>query len=227
MSVMKRRIVIYGNGQYARMLHQIQEEEEEGGLEIAAFTADRKYIKEDSFLGLPLVAFEAVERIYPPEEHDMLVCIRTSVIRVRKRTFDKAVAKGYRLPNYVSPKAHTHSDLKIGRNNLVFGGAHLGPFGQIGDNNIIRPTAYLGHDYKLGSHNYIAPACSISGYCSIKDLCFIGIGSTLMPHVTLADETLIGAGSLALKSTEPYSKYYGSPAEKKGEHRDTGIVLST
>ena len=74
----------------------------------------------------------------------------------------------------------------------------------------------------IHSHCYIAPGCNIGGECEIKDLSFVGIGSTLVDSLILERETLIGAGSLVLKSTEPWSRYVGSPARKVGEHAETG-----
>jgi acetyltransferase-like isoleucine patch superfamily enzyme len=91
---------------------------------------------------------------------------------------------------------------------------------------MIRPNTYIGHGCKIHSHCYIAPGCHIGGECEIKNLSFVGIGATVIDGITLESETLVGAGSLVLKSTEPYSKCVGSPAKKVGEHRETGIVFA-
>jgi sugar O-acyltransferase (sialic acid O-acetyltransferase NeuD family) len=220
---MPNKIVVYGNGQYARLIHQMVQDD--GLLEIAAFAADEQFVTGRTFLGLDVVPFERVETIYPPEGFDMLVAIGAVRVRDRKRMFEKAKAKGYRLANYVAPQANTYSDLVLGENNIIFRGAYLGPGGCLGDNNMIRPNCYVGHDFRIGSHNYLAPGCNLGGFSRIADLCYIGIGATMIQGLSLADETLIGAGSLVLRSTEPRSKYYGSPARKMGEHADTGIVM--
>lgn len=55
----------------------------------------------------------------------------------------------------------------------------------------------------------------------IKKHSIVGAGSIIMPGVTLNDGTSIGAGSLVLKSTEPWSIYFGSPAKRiKERHKD-------
>lgn len=219
-----KRIVIYGNGQYARLLHQMMLDD--GRFEIAAFAADEQFITQRTLFGLSVVEFENVDAEYPADRFDMMVAIGAVRVRDRKRMFDKAKSKGYRLANYVAARANTYSDLVLGENNIVFTGAYLGPGGRLGDNNMIRPNCYVGHDFRIGSHNYIAPGCNIAGCSSIGDLCYIGIGTTTIQGLVIADETLIGAGSLVLRSTEPQSKYYGSPARKMGEHPDTGILMS-
>lgn len=221
----KKKTIIYGNGEYAHQIHQNLSEE--GFLEIVAFTADRQFIRGDTFRGLPLVAFEDVDNIYPPDEFTMLVVIAFSRMRNRKIMFEKAKRKGYGLENFIGSKAIIPGDLEIGENNIIGNGVYLGPFGKLGDNNIIRPNTYIGHGFKIHNHNYISPGCNIGGESEIKSLSFIGIGSTLVDSITVERETFIGAGSLVLRNTEPYSKYVGSPAKKVGEHTNTGIVLGS
>ncbi len=60
---MKKKTIIYGNGQYAHHIHQ--NIIDQGGLEIIAFTADREFIKDRTLRGLPVVDFEEVEKSYP------------------------------------------------------------------------------------------------------------------------------------------------------------------
>jgi len=92
----------------------------------------------------------------------------------------------------------------------------------MGDNNLIRPQAYIGHDFIIGNHVYIAPGCRVASSCQIDDLSFIGVGSIIKEKTHIARETLIGAGSLVLQNTEPYSMYFGQPAMKVKEHKETG-----
>ena len=219
----RRKTIIYGNGLYARMLYQYIAKE--GILEIVAFTADSQFMKEHNFLGIPLVPFETVDRVYPPPEFTMLVVIGFSRMRNREIMFERAKRRGYTLENHISSKAMIFGDLKIGENNIINDGVYIGPFGQIGDNNYIAANTHIGHDFKLHSHSYIAPGCNIAGECEIGSLSFIGIGSTVVDSIKVERETLIGAGSLVLKNTEPYSKFIGSPAKKMGEHAARGIVF--
>ncbi|OGW53952.1 MAG: hypothetical protein A2Y81_03175 [Nitrospirae bacterium RBG_13_43_8] len=220
---MKKKTIVYGNGQYARLIHQ--NITDQGGLEIVAFTADRKFVTEQTFRGLPLVDFEEVEKIYPPDEFTMLVVIAFWRMRNREVMFNKAKSKGYSLENFIGSGVIVPSDLIMGENNIINEGVILGPFGRLGDNNMIRPNTYIGHNFKIHSHCYVAPGCNIGGGCEIKSLSFVGIGSTLRDRITLERETLIGAGSLVLQNTEPWSKYVGSPARKMGEHAETGIAF--
>lgn len=220
---MRKKTILYGNGLYGAIIYQ--NILDEGALEIAGCTADREFVREETFQGLPLVPFEDVEKIYPPGDFTMLVVIAFANMRARESMFVKAKGKGYRLENYISSRAVLSRELTMGENNIVNEGAVLGPFGRLGDNNMIRPNTYIGHGCKIHSHCYIAPGSHIGGECEIKDLSFVGIGATLIDGITLERETLVGAGSLVLRRSEPYSKYVGSPAKKVGEHREAGIVF--
>ena len=60
---MKKKTVMYGNGLYARLIHQ--KIIEAGSLEIVAFTADWQFMTGDAFRGLPLVPFHEVDKILP------------------------------------------------------------------------------------------------------------------------------------------------------------------
>lgn len=220
---MHKKTIIYGNGEYARHIHQ--NIVDAGGLDIVAFTADRQFIRERTLRGLPVVDFEDVERTYPPDGFSMLVVIAFWKMRNREIMFAKAKAKGYRLENFIGSGAIVSGEVVMGENNIINEGALIGPFGQLGDNNMIRANTYVGHNVKIHSHCYIAPGCTIGGGCEIKSLSFIGIGATVIDGITVEKETLIGAGSLVLQNTEPWSRYFGSPAKKMGEHPETGITF--
>ncbi len=220
---MKKKTIIYGNGQYAHHIHQ--NIIDQGGLEIIAFTADREFIKDRTLRGLPVVDFEEVEKSYPPGEFSMLVVIAFWRMRNREFMFNKAKSKGYILENFIGSGVSLPSNVVMGENNIINEGVTLGPAGQLGDNNMIRPNSYIGHNFKIHSHCYIAPGCTIGGGSEIKSLSFIGIGATVVDSITIERETLIGAGSLVLKNTDPWSQYFGSPAKKLGEHAETGIAF--
>jgi sugar O-acyltransferase (sialic acid O-acetyltransferase NeuD family) len=217
------KIVLYGNGIFTKLV--LAALAEQSLLDPIAVTADEGYIQSNKYEGLPLVAFEEIDQIYPPEQCQMLVTIGYRKLRAKKRAFEKCKAKGYMLANFISDQAVTYPDLEIGENNLIFGHAYLGPDGTIGDNTIVRPNTYIGHDFTIRDHAYVAPGVNIAGSCTIGELSFIGIGSTVIGGVVLAKETLIGSGSLVLKNTEAHGLYMGRPAKLIRKHVEHGIII--
>ena len=49
--------------------------------------------------------------------------------------------------------------------------------------------------------------------------CIVGTGSLIFPGVTLGEGCSVGAMSMVIKSTEPWSIYFGSPAKKLKERK--------
>lgn len=215
--------VLYGIGPTA--LAFFHEAEANGGIEIAAFCCAHDEITVGSYCGLPLVPFEDVERLYPPGEYDMLTLFGHRRMRDREDAFLAARRKGYTMPNYISGKANIESGVTMGMGNIVCAFAHIGFGYTLGDGNIIRQNVYIGHQGQMGSHNIFSPGATIGGKCTIHDLTFVGLNATIATYADIGTECLIGAGSLVLKSTEPYSVSFGSPARPMRYHRDTGVMF--
>ena len=53
------KVIIFGTGDISQIAYLYLSENK--NYEIVAFTIDKEYIKEDTFLGLPVVAFENLE----------------------------------------------------------------------------------------------------------------------------------------------------------------------
>ena len=155
----------------------------------------------------------------------MLVTIGYRRMRDRREMVPRARGFGYRLINYVAPRARTYPDLAMGENNILFDDVYVGPFGVLGSNNVIRPQTYVGHDVRMGDHAFVAPGVSIGGRCRIGDLSFVGIGATVVDGVTIGRECLIGAAALLLRDAEPLGAYLGHPAKRVRELADTGVVV--
>jgi sugar O-acyltransferase (sialic acid O-acetyltransferase NeuD family) len=220
-----KKVVIYGNTTVSKMLFYDSLISRE--FQIVCFAVDQEYLNAKEFLGLPLIAFDQVEKQYPPEEYDMTVVLTGyRGLRERETMYSRAKCKGYLLRNYISPLADITSEITFGENNIILAQSHIGIEGQMGNNNLIRQNVYLGHNFIMGNNNVISPGCTIGGNCHMKNTSFIGIGATIIDNITIAEETLVGAGSVVIKNTEPYSKNAGNPSRILGYHREEGIKMS-
>ena len=65
------KVIVFGNSVFAENIYFLLTHD--SPYEVVAFTADRKYIKEATLLGLPVVPFETVESLFPPSEHNMIL----------------------------------------------------------------------------------------------------------------------------------------------------------
>lgn len=223
---MMKKVVVYGQAFLSKMLFYDARDNE--NFQIACFTVDAEYLENNILqqLPLPLVSFQEIRQLYPPEEYDMLALFdESSRMRERGKMYLKAKEAGYRLRNYISARADITPEIVMGENNVIMGDTHIGFGGTMGNNNLIRQHVYLGHEFTVGSNNMIIAGCTIGGECRIKDNCFIGLGATIRNRVTIETESLIGAGSVVVKDTEPYSKNIGNPSRIIGYHREEGLRM--
>jgi acetyltransferase-like isoleucine patch superfamily enzyme len=193
---------------------------------IAAFSMDQEFIKDEFLLGLPLVSFQQLPNLFPPDKYDVLALFNGySSMRSRASMYAKAKNSGYTLRNYLSHRSDVAPDLIMGDNNVIMGGSCVGFGGIMGNNNLIRQNVYLGHQFHLGSHNIITAGCNIGGHGQMGDSCYLGLGVTVVDHVKIADENLVGAGSVVIRNTEPYSKNVGNPSRVISYHQEEGVRM--
>lgn len=211
------RVIVFGNGQPAEMncfylTHDSR-------YEVAAFTVDRAYIKESSLFGLPVVPFESIESIYPPDEYKMSLLISyRNMNRLKVEKYDQAKAKGYELVSYISSRASTWPGLVLGDNCFIYDNSVICPFAEIGNNVFIGPGSLISHHCVIKDHCFIGPNAVILGSTTVEPYCVIGANSTIRDGgVVIARECIIGTGVSIIKDTRERGVYINKPAELLGK----------
>lgn len=205
------KIVLFGTTEGARLfLFALQEDP---AYEVVAFTVDKQYLTEDTFCGLPVVPFEEVTSIYPPDEYKMFVAILSNDMnKLRAKKYTEAKEKGYTLINYVHPQAIVAPGVTIGDNCYISEGVMLRPELTIGNDVIVMAGAFLGHSTIIHDHSYITSRAVVMGAVTIESFCTIGPNATIMEDITIAKECLIGGGCVIQKSTKEREVYKANPA---------------
>lgn len=206
------KVVLFGNAEVASMTYFYLSHD--SPYEVAAFTVDREYIKEDTRFGLPVVPFEDVESICPPGEYKMSVALGFSKVnRFRAERYSQAKAKGYELISYVSSRTTTWPGLVVGDNCFISEGSIIQPFAEIGNNVIIGTGSIIGHHSVIKDHCFLAASVVVLGCVTIEPYCVLGANSTIRDGVTVARECIIGAGATISKNTRERAVYVDQPAE--------------
>ena len=206
------RLVIFGAGDIARLAHYYFTRDSEH--EVAAFTVDQKYIEEDSFLKLPLVAFEDVAKRYPPQHYKMFVAMSYAKMnKLRAEKYYQAKSLGYDLVSYVSSRCSLLTNYSVGDNCFILEDNTIQPFVKIGNDVTLWSGNHIGHDATIDDHCFLASHIVVSGHVHIHPYCFIGVNATLRNSIEIAPETLIGAGAIIMKNTEPKGVYLPQRAE--------------
>jgi len=200
------KIVIFGAGKIADVAYYYLSNDSPH--EIVAFTVDAAHIPAPRKLGLPVVAFEELQRLYPPDEFKMFVAIGYQELnRLRARKYDETKAKGYELISYVSSGASNADDVEIGDNCFILENAVIQPCAKFGSNIFLWSGNHVGHHATVMDHCYIAGQVVISGNTVIEPYCFIGVNATIGHEITIGQGSFIGAGTLVTRNAEPNSVY--------------------
>ena len=220
---MSKQIVIFGTRSQARLAHYFFTHDSE--YEIVAFTVDRQFITEETFCGLPVVPFEDVVSLYPPETFALFVALGyTKMNRLRADKYEAANELGYSLPSYVSSRCSYLSEHPPGNNCLILEDNTIQPFVRIGNNVTLWSGNHIGHDVTIGDHVFVTSHVVISGFTRIGPYSFLGVNATLRDDITIGESSLIGAGATIMNDTEPYSVYV-PPRPTKVSARSDEIVI--
>ena len=206
------KIVVFGVSQWAELAHFYFTHDSEH--EVAGFTVDRDYLQEDSFKGLPVVAFEEVEQHFPPADFQMFIPISFKKMNhARAEKYAAAKEKGYTLASYVSSRATTFPDFECGDNCFIFEDNTIQPFVKIGSDVVMWSGNHVGHHSVIEDHVMITSHVVISGCCTIGAYSFFGVNSTVRDETVIGNDTLVGMGVTIAKDTQPFEVYRDEAAE--------------
>lgn len=195
-----KKLIIYGTGLIAELADYYFETDSE--YEVVAFCNAREFIEVDEFLGKPIVAFEEVEKLYPPEQYSMFIALGyLKTNKIREQRFKDAKQKGYQLASYISSKA-THFNTSFGDNCFILEHNVIQPFVKIMDNVTLWSGNHIGHHSTIGNNVFVASHAVVSGCCKILDNCFLGVNVTLRDNIVIGRSSVIGAGATVMKSID-------------------------
>ena len=203
-----RPLIIFGTEAFAEFSHYYFTNDSD--YTVAAFTVDGKYVRQDTFQGLPVVPFEEIEGRFPPAQADMFVAVGIrEVNQFRARKVAEAEGKGYRLAHYISSLATVPKGFTLGGNSMVMEHVIVQPFAQIGRNTIIWPSSGIAFHNRIGDHCWLVTVTH-GERVTVGDYTFEGLGTVVAPFVTVGRSNLIGAGALILRDTKDFEVYRGA-----------------
>jgi sugar O-acyltransferase (sialic acid O-acetyltransferase NeuD family) len=205
-----KKLFIVGAGEFAEIAYEYFTYDSD--YEVMGFCVTLSYITEKTKCGLPIVAYEEVEALFPKENFHAFTGIPASDLnRTRTGFYSDLKNKGYSFATYVSSHAFVWRNVKIGENTFIFEDNTIQPFVTVGNNCILWSGNHVGHRTVIHDNCFITSHAVISGYCSIGAGSFIGVNATLNDNIVVGENCLIGSGSLIVKNTEPEKIYLGNP----------------
>lgn len=221
---MTQRLVLIGAGEFAQIACEYFEHDSD--YDVVAFSVEQRYLTQAQLAGRPVVPFETLAQIYPPQDVNVFVAIPASQLnRLRTRFYEEAKRLGYRFATYVSSRAFVWRNAKVGENTFIFEGNVIQPFVEIGNNCVLWSGNHVGHRTVVRDNVFVASHAVISGYCDIGESSFIGVNATFNDNVKVAADNVIGAGALVTRDTEPGRVYVGSPARALPNRSSFDVTL--
>jgi sugar O-acyltransferase (sialic acid O-acetyltransferase NeuD family) len=206
----EKKLIIFGDSAFAEIAYEYFTHDSE--YEVVAFTVTSEFLKKDSLFGLPIVAFENIEKVYSPSTHDMhIALVYNNLNRARMKFYNEAKGKGYALANYISSRAFVWRNVEMGDNCFVFEDNTIQPFVKMGSNNVFWSGNHIGHHSVIGSHNFVSSHVVISGFCKIGDSNFIGVNSTMGNNLGIGNDCLIGSAVHIVRPVKDGSLMKGAP----------------
>lgn len=206
------KVVVFGTLDTAELAHFYLESDSLH--QVVAFSIHADYLRQDSFCGLPVVAFEEVERHYPPDDFRFFAPMTGRRMNtLREKIYLQAKAKGYSFISYVSSKAAVFGN-PIGENCFILENNVIQPFARIGNNIVLWSGNHIGHHAHIKDHVFFTSHVVLSGHCVVEPYCVFGGNSTTKGSLHIAEGTLLTMASYLTRDTEPWGIYRGSPAVK-------------
>ena len=187
----------------------------DSGYQVEAFAVDPAYMPADkSFKGFPVVAFDEVTQISPPDRYVFFVALGYSKLnQIRKEKYLAVKALGYEMVSYISSRASVLTE-DIGENCFILEDNTVQPFVRIGNNVTMWSGNHIGHHSRIEDHCFLASHIVVSGRVTIGESCFLGVNATLRDHVTIGEKCIIGAGALILGDVAAEGVYVGQATER-------------
>jgi sugar O-acyltransferase (sialic acid O-acetyltransferase NeuD family) len=204
--MVNRKLIIVGTSAFAEIAKEYFTTDTE--YEVVAFAVEAAFLNSVELNGLPVVAFETIEHLYPPCDYSVFVAVTyTQLNRLRTRLATASKKKGYKLASYISPRSFIWGNVKLGEHCFIFEDNTVQPFVTIGNNVILWSGNHIGHHSIVGNNCFISSHVVISGFCDIGESSFLGVNSTLSNNVSVGIDNWIGPGVTISESTAPCSLF--------------------
>jgi sugar O-acyltransferase (sialic acid O-acetyltransferase NeuD family) len=205
------KVIVFGVQELSEIAHYYLTSDSEH--EVVAFTVNQQYIKETKFRGLPVVPYENIVNLYPPDDFKMFIPMSARKMNtLREKVYLSAKSLGYELISYVNSKASICGN-QVGDNCFFLENSTIHPFTKIGNNIMMLSTIHIGHHSVLHDHITINSHVAIGGHTEVGSYSTLGVGTVVRNDLKIAPGTFSGVGSCIVRDTQAWSVYMGNPAK--------------
>ena len=198
---MKNKIFIFGNGEFAELAkYYFENDDKYSGIKIEGFCVSDDQYKDKTFLNLPVVPMNEVERVYPKDQFNGFIAISYKKLNEnRKNIFINFKDKGYKLESFISSESH-NANFAHGENCFILENQSIQKNVSIGNNVFIWSSNHIGHSSSIQDNVYISSKVCLGGRVTVGQNSFLGMNSTISDGVTIGKKVFVSMGSVITKS---------------------------
>lgn len=211
---MKKKLVIYGAGGFARELAwQIQScSTGENAYDLACFIDDKVDAQGKELNGVLILGFDEALRQFPGAG----IVGGVGDPKLRQRLAEKGISAGFRAGKFVHTRAECSPWVRIGEGTVICVGSVLTTNITLGKHVQIGPSCRLGHDARVGDASTLSPGVTVSNWVHVGERVFIGPGAVIIngtpdEPLTIGDDAVIGTGAVVTKPVGT-NRSFGGPA---------------
>ncbi len=203
----EKKVIIYGIGKLAEYAAYVFKED--SNFNVIGYCIEEDYLKSHPELS-NIQSFENITSELLKTDTFLFIAVGNNIIR--ERIFSIAKQNRFKFATYVSSRASTWENLKIGENCFIGEGSIIQPFVEIKNNSFLF-GARLGHHCVIGE-NVLLSGPTLGGNVKIGDYSFIGLNSVIQQNIQIGKKNIIGMGVAITKSTLDHS-VFSAPKIKK------------
>ncbi|WP_165046299.1 acetyltransferase [Adlercreutzia sp. ZJ138] len=213
----KRELLIVGAGEFGQMAAEYFNMD--SSWNVVGFAVEREWLGEERCVGLPVVALDDAVQRFPPEKCDVFVAVTYAHMNCeRERLCDVVKGMGYRLANYVSPRAFVGAGAEIEPGSMIMEMSSIQRGARIGCGAVVWPGCTIAHGSSVGDFCWIAPGVTVAGLTVIGSHSFVGVGAAVGDCLKIATRSLIGAGAAVTHNVDESGQAWaGNPVRCLGE----------
>ena len=205
------QVIIVGTGDHAAFAFECFTHDSPH--QVIAFSAEREFLDSDERYELPIVPFDQLAGIYPPNEYRVFVAASgVPLNRVRRRLFDAVKAAGFQCVSYISRSSFIWNNVELGENVFVAELSLLHYGVRIGDNVVIEGATHIGRHTVIEDDCFVGPRVTLAGECRVGRGSVLGVGSCISNNCSVSEDCIIGPGTVVVADTQPRQVYVGNPA---------------
>ena len=189
------KIIIFGYGGGADTAYRYFKSD--SNHEVVAFTANKSMRTTNQHHGLPVVDFESIEFIYPPNEYEMFLLISfQGMNELRIRKYNEIKEKGYKCASYIASNIFQLEPISIGENCFICENQTINLDVRIGNNVVLWSNNHIGDRSIISDHVWITSHVAIGGDVKIGEGSLIGMNSTISHGISVGKQVFVGSGIL-------------------------------